>query len=282
MQNGKNKRKPRSGLLSRWIVDVILSAIQFRPKLATGMADVKDNFRRCESLIHQAYKFGSQFLVFPELFLTGYSFMNRDDASRVCERFDGPTYRTMKATALELKAYVSWGYVESDRDQLYNSATLIDPNGNILARYRKINLFSCDFLWATPGSVSAPVVTTEFGETSIVVCRDLRNKIPLNIPRTTTAAKSVPLFPSQNIDLVAASVNWGKSGYPANSWMDFAADHKCTLIVANRWGDEQNGSFKQDFGQGGSIIIEPSWQCHTDGVMFGSDCVVSARLESSQ
>src|SRR5271157_2708736 len=204
----------------------ILSTVQFRPQLARSMAEVGNNYRQCESLIHQAGRLGSQFIVFPELCFTGYSFLNRDEAALVCEKPDGPTFRFMRGVALELKAYVSWGYVETDGTYLYNSATLVSPKGEVLTSYRKVNLFSSDFLWATSGISSAPVIETEFGATSIVVCRDLRNKIPMNIPRVST--KSVPLFGTQKIDLVAASVNWGKGGYTANSWMDFVADNHCT------------------------------------------------------
>jgi len=257
---------------------VILSAVQFRPQLATSMADVGNNYRQCEPLIHQVAQLGSQFIVFPELCFTGYSFLSRDEAARVCERQDGPTFRFMRGIALELKAYVCWGYVEADDSGLYNSATLVSPEGKILTSYRKVNLFGTDFLWATPGFDSAPVVETEFGATSIVVCRDLRNKIPQNIPRM--ASKSVPLFGTQKLDLVAASVNWGKGGYPANSWMDFVADNHCTLIIANRWGKEEGSNhYRQDFGQGGSIIIEPNWKCHTGGIDFANNCVVTANTE---
>ena len=256
----------------------ILSAVQFRPRLATSHADVKDNLRRCEELFHAAARMGSEMVVCPELFLTGYSFLSKEQAGMVCERQDGPTFRAMRGVALELKAYVSWGYVEVGNDgSLYNSATLVGPDGSILTSYRKVNLWGNDFLWARPGSSSAPVVETEFGSTSIVVCRDLRNKIPDNIPRT--ASKGVPLFGTQKVDLVAASVNWGKSGYPSTSWMDFVADNKCVLVVANRWGEEQNKNYVQDFGQGGSIIVEPDWSCHTGGADFGRDCVVTASVQ---
>ena len=256
----------------------VLTAIQFKPDFATSMAVVSSNYRKCENLINMAARLGSQFIVFPELCFTGYSFLNKDEASKVCEKQDGQTYRFMRGVALELQTYVSYGYIESDGNNLYNAASLIGPDGKLLTSYRKLNLFANDYLYATPGTISAPIVDTDFGRTSIVVCRDLRNKIPSNIPRT--ASKSVPLFNNEKLDLVAASVNWGKGGYPSTSWMDFVAENKsCTLIVANRWGEEQNGDFIQDFGQGGSIIIEPNWKCHTNGIEFNKDCVVSMNME---
>ncbi len=253
----------------------ILTAIQFRPRFATCLADVRDNFRQCANLINQAWDFGSELIVFPELCFTGYSFLNKDQAAEVCEKCDGPTFRAMAGVARELKSYVAWGYVElGDDENLYNSATLVDPSGIKISSYRKINLFGNDHLWAKPGIDAAPIVKTELGLMSVVVCRDLRNKIPKNIPRI--AAKGTPLFDGERVEVVATCVNWGKSGFPSATWMDFAADNHCTLVVANRWGEERNDDFSFDFGQGGSLIIDPHWNVYTDGLKFNSDCVVAA------
>jgi hypothetical protein len=60
--------------------------------------------------------------------------------------------------------------------------------------------------------------------------------------------------------------------------MDFVANNGCTLVVANRWGEERNGSFSQDFGHGGSAVVEKDWTVHTGGLAFGEDCVVTAAI----
>jgi predicted amidohydrolase len=219
---------------------------------------------------------GSELVVFPELCYTGYSFMSGEQAARVCEKPDGPTFRFMQKAAISLKAYVAWGYVESDGRKLYNSATIVSPDGNLVTRYRKVNLWGTDFLWASPGIESAPVIQTELGLMSVIICRDLRDKIPNNIPRI--AASGSRMFEDKRVDLVAACANWGKGGFPSTSWMDFATDNKCVLAVANRWGKEEVGSFVQDFGQGGSAIIEPDWTVHTNGLEFSQDCVVTSTL----
>ena len=125
------------------------------------------------------------------------------------------------------------------------------------------------------------MVKTPFGQTSLVVCRDLRDKIPSNIPRPERIASGGPaMFDGQALDMVAACVNWGKGGFPPTSWMDFAADNRCTLVIANRWGVErvEEIGFEQDFGHGGSAIIQPDWTVHTGGLKFGEDCVVTAAL----
>lgn len=255
----------------------IFSAIQFQPRFSRCGADVMDNFRRLEPLVRQAQNFGTSFLVFPELCLTGYSFLSKDEAMVVAETHNGPTYQKMRGVAIALSSYVSWGYVRinPDNGDLYNSATMINPQGDVVTSYDKINLFSCDFLWAKPGLSHAPIVETEFGSTSLVICRDLRDKIPSNIPRL--AVKDSKLFDGKKIDLIAACTNWGRGGgYPPTSFMDFVADNKCDMVVADRWGKEDNSGLVSDFGTGKTSIISSNWSVHTNGMVHGKDCIVTA------
>lgn len=259
---------------------VILSAAQFRPRFASCRADVTDNVRRAEPLMHEASRLGAQLLVFPELAFTGYSFLGPEDAFRIAEAIDGPTFRAMRGVASELQCYVAWGYVEVDGESLYNSCSMVGPDGELVTSYRKVNLWGNDFLWATPGREAAPLAVTDLGRTSVIVCRDLRDKIPDNLPSGRTAAKSQTFWRGKQVDVVAACTNWGKGGFPSTTWMDFAADHACNLVVANRWGDEENGAFRQDFGQGGSCIVQPDWKVHTSGMKWGQDCLVTAAVGS--
>jgi len=253
----------------------VISAIQFCPRLSSNKLDVLDNFQRLKPLICQAARMKTKFLVLPELCMTGYSFLSKDDAKAVAEKRDGPTFIRMRTIARLLSSYVSWGYIRiSDSGCLYNSATMVNPLGYPIAWYDKINLWGNDYLWASPGLAAAPIVETEFGKTSLIICRDLRGKIPKNTPRM--AGVSDDYFGGESVDLVAACTNWGKGGFPANSWMDFVVDNQCTLVVANRWGSESLRDFTQDFGHGGSAIIKKDLSVHTSGLKFSSDCVVTA------
>lgn len=263
----------------------ILSAVQFCPRLARSHAEVMDNFRRLEPLVKECSALASELVVFPELCCTGYAFMSKEEAFEAAEPADGPTFQKMRKVAQYLSAYTAWGYLEHDpvTDMLHNSATLVTPDGIPISAVRKINLWGPDFLWATPGPASAPVVRTDIGLISLAICRDIRDKIPDNIPkpRLEQSAKSESLFEDQKVDVVAACANWGKGGYPATTWMDFAANNKCTLVVANRWGKEEgNKGLRLDFGQGGPCVIEKDWSVHTDGIKFGEDCVVTAAIGS--
>jgi len=248
----------------------ILTAIQYKPRLATCPADVSDNFRRCGSLVSQAGDLGAEMIVFPELAFTGYSFLSWEDAVRVAERHNGPTFQRMVSMAKIMKCYVAWGFVEVDGETLYNAASLVGPDGELLLTSRKMNLWGNDFLWATPADDLPGVVQTELGWMSVVICRDLTDKVP----KTRNG-----VFSNRKVDLVAAPVNWSGTGFPATDWMEFAQNNSCALVVANRWGMEENRSFQHDFGQGGSVVIGKDGKPHIGGLKFGDDSVVAAMID---
>jgi predicted amidohydrolase len=256
---------------------IIISTIQFKPRFATSRADVGSNIKELEPLIQDAYNRSSNFIVFPELCATGYSFLNKDDAWSVAENIDDPdscpTYSFMRDVATQTGAYVAYGFPELRDGVLFNSAALFDPNGSMIGYCHKMNLFGNDFLWATSGEVNPPVVQTDIGRLAVIVCRDLKDNTPVNIPR---AAAMKAILRGQKADIVAACANWGRGAFPSNVWMNFAYDNSCTLAVANRWGEEKNRTFEQHFGPGGSIIIEKDWTTHIDGLEFGKNCVVTA------
>jgi predicted amidohydrolase len=140
----------------------------------------------------------------------------------------------------------------------------MSPEGSWVS-YRKINLFGNDFLWAHPGRANPPVVSTPYGKVGLLVCRDVRDK----------SDKLDSFYEPGDAKIVAFSANWGKGGFPAVTWMDFAKDNKTTLVVANRYGLESHN----DFGFGGSCIISPEGVVSVRGLQWGADCIVMGEAD---
>lgn len=254
---------------------ITLSAIQFAPNLAFSAAEVAANVKRAIALVDKAISMKSDLIVLPELAFTGYCYLSEDEAMSASEKMNGPTYKILSEYAKSGDCYIAYGFVENRDGTLYNSCNLIGPDGDILVNYHKINLFGNDFLWAKSGSSAPPIINTPFGTLSTIVCRDIRLRIPKNIPRLGTDT----FFP-KTPRILAACTNWGKGGFPSNTWMDLCSDHHTTLVLANRFGTEKNNGFEAEFGPGGSIIIEPSWKIHRSGLKFNDNCVVSAAFET--
>jgi predicted amidohydrolase len=287
----------------------IVTAIQFSPLLAKCPSDTKNNIIRSEQYIQKAFEYRTSLIVFPELSFVGNSFLNREEAAAVAEPIYGHTYKYLQKVAIKLSTYIVYGFVEDSDCELYNSAALIGPHGNLLHINRKSNLIGCDFLWAAPGNMEPEISATDIGLISAIVCRDLINKavsskspcsicdIPSNYylnnpcgvcgdqktPHTKYVTKNSGVFGGKSVDIVAGVTNWGKGFFPPTTWMDFAEENQCTLVAANRWGTETNkgkyGTFTSDFHQGGSAIIEANGKVHINGLIFNENCVIAAAIE---
>lgn len=255
---------------------MIVSAIQFCPRLASSPADVRDNFRRVGPMLASAARGGADLIVLPELCLTGCTFLSEEEAARVAEPVDGWTFRAFREVAMASDSYVAFGMVEDGGDSLHNTAVVVSPDGDPVIVSRKSHGAGCDYLWARMSEEPAPVADTRLGAMSAVVCRDLKNEMP--------GSAEADAFGGVRTDVVAGLTNWGKGFWPPSTWMDFSKDNGCLLVVANRWGREQRrgayGSFASDFGQGGSAVIEPGGKVHTGGLRFSENCVVTARVEA--
>ncbi len=257
-----------------------MAAVQLRPRLARSPADVKDNLRRSAPLMERAASLGASLIVMPELCATGYSFLGPEEAAMVAEPADGETFQFFRQMAVRAEAYVVYGFVEDDGDGLHNSAVIVSPAGEMVALSRKCFMAGSDYLWATPSLEAPPIVRTELGLMSAVVCRDLKDD-----PPGKDGAEG-GLFGSQHVDIVCGLTNWGKGFFPSSKWVEFAQGNKCVLVVSNRWGlevneSEKHGKYSSDFGDGGSAIIGPEGRVYIQGLRFGEDCVVAARPETT-
>lgn len=118
---------------------------------------------------------GSQLIVLPEIWNTGYFAFDRYEAES--ENINGETVTLMSIKARELQSYIMTGsFVEKDKGKLFNTSVLINPQGEVIASYRKIHLFgfgSDETRLLTPGNRVA-TVATEFGVFGLATCYDLR------------------------------------------------------------------------------------------------------------
>ncbi|CAM3611896.1 (R)-stereoselective amidase [Vibrio aerogenes CECT 7868] len=101
--------------------------------------EIEKGFSTIENCLSAAVQGGAQMLVFPELFLPGY---NRPDLHRAAaQTMDGAWMQRLSGLTKEYSCGLTIGWAEACGDKVYNAATCFDQTGNILAHYRKIQLF---------------------------------------------------------------------------------------------------------------------------------------------
>lgn len=236
---------------------MLTAAVQFAPIFKNYEA----NLAQMTSLTLRAAKAGARLVVLPELATCGYSFLFDEEARPFAESAEeGRTSQTMMNLCSRFDVYVAYGFMAVDDDgKLYNCQNLVGPQG-VKASCRKLNQFGNDWLWATAGTESPPVVTIDGQRVGLMICRDIRDK---------TDSLSA-LYEPGDADVIAYSSNFGNGAFPSGSWIKFAKKNKVHMIVANRFGRETNN----DFGEGGICIIAPDGKVNCRGLEWSKPCIV--------
>ena len=106
--------------------------------------ELEDNFRRLEAYVREAAGRRAQVIVAPESVLDGYVF-NADPTSQVADMLeiaqtvpDGSYIQRAGALCRELGIYLIFGLLEREDQTLFNACVMLDPQGEVIAHYRKI------------------------------------------------------------------------------------------------------------------------------------------------
>lgn len=175
-----------------------IACCQFAPQLG----EVQSNVDESVELFHRAVDEGARIVVFPELASSGYAFTDSREAGEAAEAADGYAVSSWKQAADERNAILVAGFCEAnEQGKPFNSAALLAP-GQAPVIYRKAHLWDAERAIFTPGDDAPPVVDTELGRISVVICYDL--EFPEWIRISTL----------KGADLICAPVNWPSVSRP--------------------------------------------------------------------
>lgn len=112
-------------------------------------ANRSENLENARKLINQANTLGAQLVSLPECFNSPYGtkFFNEYAESIP----NGPTSEMLSKAAQDNKVYLVGGtFPEIENNKYYNTCTVWNPEGKLIAKYRKMHLFDIDI----PGGIT--------------------------------------------------------------------------------------------------------------------------------
>ncbi len=223
---------------------VKVAAIQFEPHIGDKAYSVKEGLK----LIEKAGKKGAKLMVLPELSNTGYMYNSREEAFAMAEPVpEGPTTQEWIKMAKKYDAYICAGITEREGNCLYNSVSVVGPEGHI-GTYRKTHLWNEEKLWFEPGNLGYPVFSLPFGKIGCRICYDIW------FPEVTR------IYAAQGADIICDSTNWvvvdplqtKEKPTAAYSAQQMSLMNACFSICADRVGEERDCTFI-----GNSCITDP-------------------------
>lgn len=144
-------------------MDIKIAVVQF----AINQFAPEENLRKAEQFIATASS-EAQIIVFPEDFVVGPLLGKNKFAD-----YDGRYFKHFQQLASKYSIDVVAGSIpEGTQRGLFNTACYIDSKGNILGKYRKVNLWIPERDYNTPGN-EVCVFQTQFGKVGLIICWDL-------------------------------------------------------------------------------------------------------------
>ncbi len=144
-------------------------------------SDKEANLREAETRLRHAQALGAKLVVLPEVF----NWRGPLKQMTAAEPIPGPTSNLMANLARELGIYLLAGSIlefVADGNKAYNTSLFFNPQGALLAKYRKIHLFDVDVTdgvavlesEARLAGGEVVVAETEFCPVGLTICYDLR------------------------------------------------------------------------------------------------------------
>ncbi|HEX4062489.1 MAG TPA: nitrilase-related carbon-nitrogen hydrolase [Streptosporangiaceae bacterium] len=218
-------------------------------QLAPVLADPAANRELAAGAVAQAAASGASVILLPELLSSGYVFESPAEAQASAEATDGETITLWQRLSAEHHAVIVGGFCEKADGGPYNSAALID-HGELRCVYRKAHLWDAERLWFTPGDAAPPLVPTEVGLLSVMICYDLEFPEWVRLPALAGA------------QLLCAPVNWPAApasrhpdGERAAEVIRVQADagvNRMFIAACDRTGTERGVDWVA-----GSIVVDP-------------------------
>ena len=208
--------------------------------LAPELADVAHNRALAEQGLARAVEMGAQWVITPELFITGYKFAEKIGTDWILPQPD-EWMRTFCVQVRKHGVTVFLSHPERDPEAglMYNTVFVIGPDGSIIGRHRKVKALRGPEAWSSPGDDVVPI---DCGGTAVgvVICADAyRNDV-------------AGILKDRGAEVLVSPASWGPGDCgPLGEWEQRTLDTGLPIMVCNRSGWEADDL---DFNEAVSIV----------------------------
>ena len=214
-----------------------IAVVQFRP----AFMDIEKNVERAKGFID---KISADIVLFPELFLSGYTFFDKGEVEEIAiEINNSPHLKQFIEISKRKSIAISGGYAERDDKRLFNSSFFI-ADGEVIANYRKVHLFSHEKNLFSPGDMGFSAFDYRGVKIGMMICFDWI--FPESARTLAIKGAQVILHPA---NLVLP--------YCQRAMYARAIENRVFIATANRIGKEKNRGLQNIF-TGGSQVVSPA------------------------
>ncbi len=215
--------------------------------METRLGAPEENLRRAEAWAAEAARRGSDLLLLPELWGSGYAL---EQAAALAAPLGGGLFAEMAALARRYRLALGGSLLEA-AEGVYNTFALYAADGSLLAAYRKIHLFGPMGEDRYLKAGLRPVLTeTPWGKTGLAVCYDLR------------FPELFRLYTLEGAEIVLLCAEWPLSRI--EHWRILlrarAIENQCFVAAVNRAGESQGARLG-----GHSAVLNPRGEALVEG-----------------
>lgn len=183
-------------------------------------------------------------ITLPELFNTGYTFLNREELLKLAEPVaGGETADFILSLAQQMNCCLAYGFAEKEGRKCYNSMALMSPQG-LIGVYRKAHLYYEEKKLFQPGDTGFKVFTYREVKLGMLVCYDW---IYPEAMRTLAVKGAQIILHAANLVM----------SYCPDAMITRALENRVFVITADRIGTERRGDREYSF-IGKSQIVTPT------------------------
>lgn len=210
--------------------------------MAPITSDIDNNRELVKRGVAVAAQQGAQWAITPELCIPGYLFMEKIGTDWILPQPD-PWMDGFLELVKEHGLTVFLSHPERDpaTDKMYNTVFVIDRNGEIIGKHRKVKALGGAESWSTSGWKIDPIVCDGI-KTGILICADAyKNEI-------------AQVFKDKGAQVLVSPVSWGPGNCgPDGEWEARSADTGLPMMVCNRSGIEDG---ELDYSQAESVVAQ--------------------------